>query len=117
MSNDIKKLTKLFIDFRNDREWSQFHTLKNLAISLSIETAELLEIFQWKDDKEIETFINSEKKCLLEEEVADVAAYLLMLCYEANIDIEEAIINKIQKNGEKYPIDKSRGNAKKYTEF
>lgn len=117
MGNDIERLTKMFIDFRNDRDWGKFHNLKDLAISLSIESAELLELFQWKDNNEIEALIKSEKKQLLEDEVADVAAYLFMLCHEANIDIEKAIIDKIQKNNEKYPIDKSKGNAKKYTEL
>lgn len=117
MSSDIERLTKMFIDFRNDRDWGKFHTLKNLAMSISIESAELLELFQWKDEIEIEEFIKSEKKHLLEEEVADVAAYLFMLCHEANINIEKVIINKIQKNNVKYPIDRSKGNSKKYTEF
>lgn len=117
MSNDIERLTRLFIDFRNERDWSKFHTLKNLAMSLSIEVSELLEVFQWKDDKEIGDLIKSEKRYLVEEEVADIVAYLLMFCYEANIDIEMAVENKIKKNNKKYPIDKSKGNSKKYTEF
>lgn len=77
----------------------------------------MLEIFQWKSDNEVCELLKSKKKQLLEDEVADVAAYLLMICYEADIDLEKAIINKIEKNNKKYPIGKSKGNSKKYTEF
>lgn len=117
MSNEIERLTQLFIDFRDDRDWKKFHSLKNLAISLNVESAELLEIFQWKSDSEVIDLLNSENKKMLEDEVADVAAYLLMICNEANIDLEKAIINKIEKNNKKYPVDKCKGNSKKYTEL
>lgn len=117
MLNDIKKLTEMFIRFRDDRDWKQFHSPKNLAISLCIESSELLELFQWKNDEEIEADINSDKKIKFEEEVADVASYLFMLCNEVNIDLEKAIINKIKKNNEKYPVEKSKGSSKKYNEL
>jgi NTP pyrophosphatase (non-canonical NTP hydrolase) len=117
MNKDLEKLTNMFVEFRNDRDWKQFHTLKNLAMSLSIESGELLELFQWKNDTEIANFINSDKKYLLEDEAADVAAYLLLLCHDAGIDLETAIIKKIEKNDKKYPVNKSKGNAKKYTEL
>lgn len=114
---DIKELTDRYIKFRDERDWKQFHSPKNLAISLCIEASELLELFQWKNDEEIAADMNSDKKVRFEEEAADVAAYLFMLCHEADIDLEKAILDKIKKNDEKYPVEKSRGSSKKYSEL
>lgn len=117
MNTQIKQLTEKLVKFRNNRDWKQFHTPKDLAISLSIEAAELLECFQWKSEIEVDEFINSENKIRLQEEIADVGAYLLLLCNETGIDLESAIDDKIIKNDKKYPVELSKGNAKKYNEL
>ena len=101
--NELKK-------FRNERDWEQFHNLKDLAIALSIESNELLEQFLWKnaDDANIEK---------IKEELADVFAYSFLLADKLDIDVEEIIFNKIKINAEKYPINKAKGVAKKYSEL
>lgn len=111
MSNeeDLKKILK----FQSDRNWKQFHSPKNLAISLSIEASEILEIFQWTKDN---TF-PQEKKGHLAEELADVYYYLLLLAHETNIDMNEAFKAKMKINEKKYPIEKSKGISKKYSDL
>lgn len=101
------------IQFRDERNWKQFHIPKDLAISLSLEASELLENFQWKtsDDAVKENLEN------IKEEIADVAIYTMLLSHELGINLEQAIKEKIQKNKQKYPVDKAFGSRKKYTEF
>jgi NTP pyrophosphatase (non-canonical NTP hydrolase) len=94
----------------------QFHNPKNLAISISIEANELLEHFQWKSLEESEAYAGGAKDALADE-VADVAIYLIEFAENLGIDLQEAILNKLAKNEEKYPADKAKGNAKKYTEL
>jgi len=117
MKNIIEELTNQIIDFRDKREWKQFHNAKDLAISLNIEAAELLECFQWKSLDEVKELINSEEVIKVQEEIADVAIYLMLLCNELNIDLEDAIIDKLDKNDKKYPVSKSKGNAQKYDQL
>lgn len=105
-----KDLQKALIEFRNERDWSQFHNPKDLALALSIEVAELNELFLWKHPDEA----NKEK---IKEELADVFAYAILLAEKYDLDINEIVASKIQKNGEKYPVDKSKGSAKKYNEL
>jgi NTP pyrophosphatase (non-canonical NTP hydrolase) len=105
------------IEFRREREWEQFHKPKDIAVSLSIEAAELLEWFQWQTDADIEKKLISDKRQQLEDEVADVAVYLSYLCHDLGVDIDDAIANKMIKNRQKYPIEKAKGNADKYTEY
>ena len=100
------------IKFRNDRDWGQFHTIKDLCLGLNIEVSELQELFLWKDDKEIMTTINS-KKDSIGDELADI---FIFLAYLSN-DLNEAINRKIDKNGNNYPISESRGNNIKYKEL
>ncbi len=114
---EIKEVINDIVKFRDDRDWKQFHKPKDLAISLSIEGSELLECFQWKTDDEINELINSDKKEKIEEEIADVGNYLLLLCNELNIDLLEVIKNKMQKNAEKYPVEKCKGKSDKYNEL
>ncbi|NLY71101.1 MAG: nucleotide pyrophosphohydrolase [Clostridiales bacterium] len=112
------KVVDQILKFRSDRDWEQFYKPKDLAISLAIEAAELLECFQWKTDDEVEALIkNPQDKKKIEEELADIAMYLYLLCNDLNIDLDEAIKEKIEINNKKYPISKSKGNAKKYTEL
>lgn len=105
------------IEFRRERDWEQFHHPKDIAISLSIEATELLEWFQWRNNTEIQQMLTSDKREALEDEIADVAVYLHYLCHDLNIDLEQAIQQKMQKNSAKYPVDKVKGRADKYNEY
>ncbi len=111
------ELLQQLIDFRHERDWEQFHTPKELAISLSIEASELLEWFQWKTEAEIKSKLNSDKREQLEDEVADVLAYLSYLCHDTGIDMNTALEKKIKKNAQKYPVEKVKGRSDKYNEY
>jgi NTP pyrophosphatase (non-canonical NTP hydrolase) len=97
-------------DFISSREWEKYHNPKDLAISLSLESAELMEIFQWKDRKEIEGEI-PDLKGRIEEELADIAIYVLSFCLALDIDLSRIITDKIRRNKEKYPADLYKGKA------
>ena len=101
------------IRFRDDRDWRQFHTPKDLAISLSLEAAELLELFQWSGT-DLEC---TEKREKLREELADVLSYCILMADVCGLDLDEIMNEKITKNEAKYPVEKARGNAAKYTEL
>ena len=103
--------------FRQKRSWEQFHKPKDLAISLSIEAGELLEIFQWKTNEEVASLIASESKQRIQDEVADVAIILLYLCHDLGIDLNSAVRSKLEKNETKYPVHKAYGNSRKYDEY
>lgn len=118
MSDSILDLTRRLTQFRDDRDWRQFHSLKDLIGSVSIEAGELLELTQWKDTQTIEDAITDpDFRTRLSEEVSDVFLYLLLIAERAGIDIIEEAHRKIDLNERKYPVDKARGNAKKYTEL
>lgn len=104
----MKEVIERIIKFRDDRDWKQFQTLENLAKSISIESAELLENFQWDDNIDVEH---------VEEELADVLIYSYLMAITMDVDIKEIMLKKIEKNEEKYPINKSRGKSTKYTEL
>ena len=104
------------LKFRNDRDWGQFHTIKDLCLGLNIEVSELQEIFLWKDDKELKKTINTKKESI-GDELADIFIFLAYLSNDLNIDLNEVINRKIDENGNKYPIAKSRGSNKKYNEL
>jgi NTP pyrophosphatase (non-canonical NTP hydrolase) len=108
--SELKDLQKKLIDFRDERDWEQFHNPKDLALALSIEAAELNELFLWKKPEEA----NIEK---VKEELADVFGYAILLAEKYNFDVAEIVTNKIKKNAEKYPVDKAKGTAKKYNEL
>lgn len=110
-------LLKQLVEFRRERDWEQFHNPKDLAISLSIEAAELLEWFQWRSDEEIQMQLQSNKRIQLEDELADVAVYLTYLCHDLGIDLNSVVESKMAKNAEKYPVDKVKGCADKYNEY
>jgi len=97
--NEIKALVQKIDDFRDERNWRPHHNPKDLAISLSIEASELLEAFQWRTSEEAW----EENQENIKEEIADVLIYALTLCSELNVDVEEIVVDKIRKNGEKYP--------------
>lgn len=112
-TNDFDRITKLVNDFRDERDWRQFHNEKDLALSVSLEASELLEKFQWKTSEEaIRTDLEGVK-----DEAADVFIYLFMLCSNLGVSPEEIIQEKLNKQKLKYPVEKSRGQKKKYTEF
>ncbi|MGF3073081.1 nucleotide pyrophosphohydrolase [Facklamia sp. P12945] len=109
----MDKLKKEVDDFRDKRDWRQFHNEKDLAISISIEASELLELFQWNTSEEtIKKNFDAVK-----DELADVLIYSIMLASNLDLDMKEIIINKLKKNDEKYPVSKSKGTKKKYTDI
>ena len=114
--DDLNLLLNKILKFRKQRDWQQFHNPKNLAISISLEAAELLENFQWKNMEESLKFA-LENKEKISEEIADLLIYIFYLCNDLDIDFIEAIENKISKNQKKYPIKKSKGKSLKYNEL
>lgn len=118
MSPTLAELTDRLIAFRDARDWQRFHSLKNLLMSVSIESAELLELTQWQDDAAVEARTGEpEFRARLEEECADVLLYLLLIAERAGFDLAAAAQDKIEVNARKYPVEKARGNARKYTEL
>jgi len=116
MNNQIDKLKQLIKEFRDERDWQQFHNPKDLSQALSIEASELSELFLWKSQEESYDVVK-EKKEALSDEMADVFAYLLALSNVTGIDLEVALLNKLEKNKKKYPADEVKGSSKKYTEY
>jgi len=115
---DIEALQKVLQDFADARAWDQFHSPKNLAMALSVEASELLEIFQWLNDDAASRIAEDEvAKQRVAEELADVAIYLLRLADKVGVDLEASIQAKIIRNGEKYPADMVYGSVKKYDEY
>jgi dCTP diphosphatase len=112
----IAKLTKLAVKFREERDWKQFHNPKDMAVSLALEAAELLELVQWKNGEELKRYL-SDHRDKLEDELSDVLYWILVLAHDNGIDLSKAFEQKIAKNRAKYPIHKARGKAKKYTEL
>ena len=112
--SDIKKLTEKINKFVNERDWKQFHNPKDMALSLVLEAAEVLEHFQWKKPEEVETHAVQCKEEIADE-LADVACYLFELAHNLKIDLPQAIESKLAKNAHKYPVAKSKGNITKYT--
>lgn len=105
--SEIKNITEKLIAFRDERDWAQFHNPKDLAIALNIEVSELLEVFLWKEHQDAD-------KEKIKEELADVFAYAFLLADKYDLDVEEIVIDKINRNAEKYPVEKAKGTAKKY---
>lgn len=114
--SDLQELTQKIIEFRDERDWKQFHKPKDLALSVLLEAAELAEHFQWKNDKEIQQYIKK-NKAKIADEVADVLNYLILLSESVGVDIMKASYIKLKKNSKKYPIKKSKGRHTKYTEL
>ncbi len=108
--SEFKEITSALLKFRDERDWEQFHNVKDLAIALNIESSELLENFLWKnaDDADPDK---------VKEELADIFSYAILLANKYNFVIKDIILDKIEKNSKKYPIEKSKGSAKKYNEL
>ncbi len=112
----IRELTERLVEFRDARHWRKYHTPRNLLISLVAEIGELCEVLQWKDDSEILENIDNLRNPL-EDELADVAIYLMLLANELGVDLEKAVLRKIKKNEERYPVNAVKGRYRKYTEL
>lgn len=114
---NIEALQDLVKKFCEDRDWDQFHSPKDLAIGLTTEASELLELFRFKTDLEVNELLKTENfKEKLRDEAADVFFFLLRICQMNNIDLDDSFKKKLIKNAEKYPIEKSKGSNKKYNE-
>jgi NTP pyrophosphatase (non-canonical NTP hydrolase) len=115
---NLQELSQALIKFRDERNWSQFHSLRNLIVSLNLEAAELLELTQWKSDAEVAALPADEKaREALNDECADVLLYLLLIADKAGVDLEQAARRKLEKNALKYPVEKSYGSSRKYTQL
>lgn len=106
----IEELIGAIVKFRDEREWSQFHNAKDLSLALSIEAAELNQLFLWKSADEVDV----EK---VKEELADILNYALLIANKYDFDVSRIILDKIDKNVQKYPVDKAKGSSKKYNEL
>ena len=108
--SDIRQIIEELIKFRDERDWEQFHNPKDLALALNIEAGELLEEFLWKKSEEA----NKEN---IKEELADVLSYSFLLAEKYGFDVKQIVLDKIRKNGDKYPVEKAKGTAKKYNKL
>ena len=115
---NIQELTLALCKFRDARNWAQFHSLRQLIVSLNLEAGELLELTQWKSDDEIDDLPNDAKtREALRDECADILLYLLLIAEKTGIDLEDAARSKLEKNAQKYPVAKSYGSRRKYTQL
>ena len=116
MDNQLKALERKIIAFRDRRQWARFHSPKNLSQALGIEAAELQELFLWQssDDSRRPSARDRER---IQSELADIFIYLTYLCHELNVDIVEAAERKLIENESRYPVDKARGNHRKYDQL
>ncbi len=105
---EIRILIEELLKFRDERDWEQFHKPKDLALAVSVEAAELLELYLWKENADPEK---------VKEEIADVIVFSLLLAEKYGFDVKEIVMEKMEKNRKKYPVEKAKGSAKKYTEY
>lgn len=108
--SDLKDITSSLLKFRDERDWAQFHNPKDLALALNIEAGELLETFLWKSSEQADL-------AQVKEELADIFAFAFLLAEQYGFDVKQIVLEKIEKNALKYPVEKSKGVAKKYTEL
>jgi NTP pyrophosphatase (non-canonical NTP hydrolase) len=114
--NTLEDLSMLVRRFREERDWKQFHNPKDQALSLSLEAAELLELMQWRNGTELTKHLRANRE-RVGEELADVLGWVLLLAHDLEIDLADAFRKKIELNAKKYPVEKAKGSAKKYTEL
>lgn len=112
----LNELTQLALDFREQRDWKQFHNPKDVALSMSLEVAELVEIMQWRNGDDLKNHLLQKQKHV-GQELSDVLYWVLVLASDLQIDLASAFREKLAHNAEKYPVEKSRGIARKYTEL
>jgi NTP pyrophosphatase (non-canonical NTP hydrolase) len=115
-ADSLTDLIAAAVRFRDDRDWAQFHSVKELAVSLAVESAELLQLLQWFKGDELNRAID-EKRDHLQDELADVLFSVLLMAAELKVDLGRAFLDKLEKTGQKYPVDKSKGSPRKYTEL
>lgn len=115
-ASDLKDIAQRLREFARERDWEQFHSPKNLAMALSVEVAELLEVFQWLTEDESKK-LSPEAVAAANDEVADVLLYLISISDKLGIDLISAASKKLSENAKKYPIEKARGTSKKYTKL
>lgn len=113
---DIKKLQEIVIKFRDDRDWKKFHNPKDASLSLVLEATEVMEHFQWKNEKEIKDYIKSNKD-EIGKELIDVLYWILLMCHDLNIDVIKIFKKKMSENNKKYSVKKSKGKHIKYTDL
>lgn len=113
---DLMELRDLVLKFVNERDWDQFHSPKDLAISLNLEAAEVLEHFQWKSEEEIKSYVKTNKEDI-SDELSDVLYWVILIANNLDIDIPKSFKKKMLKNSKKYPINKAKGKHSKYTEL
>ena len=114
---DLKTIKEKLRKFSQDRDWDQYHSPKNLAMAMSVEVAELVEIFQWSNDGGMEKIEDKETKKQIEEEIADIFNYLVKFVDLMDLDLEELSLEKIKKNDMKYPVNKFKGKSDKYNKL
>ncbi len=107
---ETNQIIQELLNFRNERDWAQFHNPKDLALAINVEAAELLELFLWKNETEADPD-------RVREELADVFAFAFLMAERYQFDVSEIVLEKIQKNAEKYPVEKAKGSARKYDEL
>jgi dCTP diphosphatase len=112
----IRKMQERIVTFNTERDWNQFHTPKDLALSLVLESAEVLEHFQWKNEAEMRDHLKKHKDDV-GEELCDSLYWILLMAHYFDVDLTQAFEKKMQKNEKKYPIEKAKGSHKKYTEY
>jgi NTP pyrophosphatase (non-canonical NTP hydrolase) len=108
--SEINELIRSIVEFRDERDWKQFHNPKDLALALSIEASELLEVYLWKKPEHASI-------CKVKEELADVLTFALLIAHHYDLNVSEIVQDKIKINQMKYPVDKSKGTSKKYDEL
>ena len=118
-NTNISELKNLLLQFRDQRDWDQFHDPKNLAEAISIESSELLELFLWKNSEEVERLLKNDKKFrkAVEEEFADIVCFILNFANATQIEVSRAVRAKIKLNEKKYPVAKAKGRATKYDQL
>jgi dCTP diphosphatase len=116
-SINFEKLEEVIFKFSADRDWDQFHSVKNLSMALSVESSELVEILQWMKEEDSNNIASDIIKFpKVRDEIADIFIYLIRISSKLNINLEEAVLDKMKKNIEKYPVDQFKGSSKKYNE-
>jgi NTP pyrophosphatase (non-canonical NTP hydrolase) len=116
MADSLKELTEIALAFRTERDWQQFHNPKDVALSMSLEVAELVEIMQWRNGPELLAHLKANREHV-GQELSDILGWVLLLAHDLEIDLPAAFRAKMLANAEKYPVEKAKGVAKKYTEL
>jgi dCTP diphosphatase len=112
----LEALAEKIVAFRDEREWKQFHNPKDVALSMVLEAAELLEHFQWKNPREVSAHVKSHKTAVAHE-LADVFYWVILMAHDLQIDLADALVKKLAENSAKYPVKKAKGSNKKYTQL